>query len=217
MKLFVDSANVADIRRLAETGLVDGVTTNPTLIAKAGKDFKKTIAEIAALIEGPVSAEVAATDADGMISEGKALARIARNVCIKLPLTTSGVTACKALSAEGLSTNVTLCFSENQALLAAKAGATFVSPFVGRLDDVGASGSKLIREIRRLFDQHAFETQILAASIRSAESVSLVAKAGANAATIPPHIFSSLFLHPLTDQGLAQFLNDWKKSGQKIL
>lgn len=218
MKFFVDTADVAEIRELATTGQLDGVTTNPSLVAKAGRDFKTIIAEICAVVEGPVSAEVAATDVEGMLAEGRVLAKIAANVTVKLPLTWDGLKACKALSADGIKTNVTLCFSATQALLAAKAGATFVSPFIGRIDDMGYDGMSLIREIRQIYDNYpALETEILAASIRTVGHVRDAALAGADVSTIPPAILKALAGHPLTDKGLAQFIADWKKAGQKIV
>jgi len=217
MKFFVDTADIAEIKDLASTGLLDGVTTNPSLVAKAGRDFKDIIAEICAVVAGPVSAEVAATDVDGMLREGRLLARIAKNVTIKVPLTWDGLKACKVLTGEGTMVNVTLCFSANQALLAAKAGATFVSPFIGRLDDHGADGMDLISEIRVIYDNYPdLATEILAASIRSPEHVKQAAMIGADVATVPPAVLKSLVKHPLTDKGLDQFLSDWKKSGQKI-
>jgi transaldolase len=217
MKFFVDTADVAEIKELAATGLLDGVTTNPSLIAKTGRDFQATIAEICAVVEGPVSAEVAATDYDGMIREGRILAKIADNVAVKVPLTMEGLKACRTLSGEGTMVNVTLCFSANQALLAAKAGATFVSPFIGRLDDIGLDGMQVIREIRAIYDNYDdLATDILAASIRTVNHVKEAALAGAEVATIPPAILKALVKHPLTDAGLATFLSDWKKTGQSI-
>jgi len=218
MKFFVDTADVAEIRELAATGLVDGVTTNPTLVAKAGRNFREIVAEICELVPGPVSAEVAATDLDGMLKEGRALAKIAGNVTVKVPLTWAGLKACKALSSEGTMVNVTLCFSANQALLAAKAGATFVSPFVGRLDDTGADGMELVREIRTIYDNYAeLGTLILAASIRNVLHVKAAAMIGADVATLPPAVLRALVVHPLTDKGLELFLSDWKKTGQRIV
>ncbi|WP_350334054.1 fructose-6-phosphate aldolase [Coralliovum pocilloporae] len=217
MEFFVDTADVAAIKELAETGLLDGVTTNPSLIAKSGRDFKEVIAEICALIDGPVSAEVASTEFDGMVAEGEHLAKIADNVVIKLPLTLDGIKACAHFSRKGIKTNVTLCFSANQALLAAKAGATYISPFIGRLDDINLDGMDLIRDIRAIYDNYAFETKILAASIRSANHVTDSALAGADVATIPPNVIKALVAHPLTDKGLAQFVADWEKTGQSIL
>ena len=217
MKFFVDTAEVADIKELNETGLLDGVTTNPSLIAKSGRDFLEVVAEICEIVEGPVSAEVAATDYDGMVAEGEHLAKIADNVVIKLPLTMDGLKACKYFAEKGIKTNVTLCFSANQALLAAKAGATFISPFIGRLDDINLDGMQLIEDIRTIYDNYGFETEILAASIRSANHVSDSAIAGADVATIPPAVIRKLAEHPLTDKGLAAFVKDWASTGQKIL
>ena len=216
MKLFIDSADAALIKNLAASGLVDGVTTNPSLIAKSGRPIKEVIAEICAAVEGPISAEVAATDADAMLSEGRKLAVIAPNVVVKLPLTMDGLRATAAFAREGVSTNVTLCFSAAQALLAAKAGATFVSPFVGRLDDHGAEGLDLLHEIRAIYDQYGFETSILAASLRTPAHVTGAALAGADAATLPPDVFQALVKHPLTDKGLDAFLKDWAATGQSI-
>ena len=217
MKFFVDTADVAEIRELNDLGLLDGVTTNPSLIAKAGRDFKTIIAEICALVPGPVSAEVAATDTEGMLREGRSLAKIAKNVTVKVPLTWDGLKACRTLSGEGTMVNVTLCFSATQALLAAKAGATFVSPFIGRLDDTGLEGMDLIREIRTIYDNYAdLRTEILAASIRTVGHVRDAALIGADVATVPPAILKALVKHPLTDKGLELFLADWKKTGQKI-
>lgn len=217
MKFFVDTADIDEIKALTPSGLVDGVTTNPSLIMKSGRDFREVVAEICALTDGPVSAEVTALEADKMITEGKSLAQIADNVCVKLPLTWDGVTACNALSAEGIKTNVTLCFSANQALLAAKAGATFISPFIGRLDDINIDGMDLIREIRVIYDNYDFRTEILAASIRSANHVKDSALCGADVATVPPGVLKGLAAHPLTDKGLKAFLDDWAKTGQKII
>ena len=217
MKFFVDTAEIGEIRELAATGLLDGVTTNPSLIAKSGGDFKETIADICKVVDGPVSAEVAATDFAQMMREAEVLRKIARNVAIKVPLTLDGLKACKALTSDGTMVNVTLCFSANQALLAAKAGATFVSPFIGRLDDIGLDGMELIREIRQIYDNYPeFRTDILAASIRTVNHVKDAALAGADVATIPPAILKALVKHPLTDSGLAQFVADWKKTGQSI-
>lgn len=217
MKFFVDTADVAEIKKLAALGLLDGVTTNPSLIAKSGRDFKETIAEICAVVAGPVSAEVAALDCEGMIKEGRVLAKIASNVTIKVPLTLDGLRACRTFVDEGTMVNVTLCFSANQALLAAKAGATFVSPFIGRLDDIGLDGMELVREIRAIYDNYAgFDTEILAASIRTVNHVKEAALAGADVATIPPAILTALVKHPLTDAGIATFTADWKKTGQSI-
>jgi transaldolase len=217
MKFFVDTADVAQIKELAATGLLDGVTTNPSLVAKAGRDFKEIIAEICAAIPGPVSAEVAATDTDGMLKEGRALAKIAKNVTVKVPLTWEGLKACRALTGEGTMVNVTLCFSANQALLAAKAGATFISPFVGRLDDIGLDGMEVVREIRTIYDNYPqLQTQILAASMRTVNHVKQAALIGADVATVPPGVLRALVAHPLTDKGLELFLGDWKKTGQRI-
>ena len=217
MKFFVDTADVSEIKELASTGLLDGVTTNPSLVAKAGRDFKTIIAEICEVVDGPVSAEVAALDAEGMIREGRILARIADNVTVKVPLTWDGLKACKTLTGEGTMVNVTLCFSANQALLAAKAGATFVSPFIGRLDDIGLDGMQLIHEIKEIYDNYAdIETDILAASIRTTNHVKDAALAGADVATVPPAILKALVKHPLTDKGIEQFMADWKKTGQTI-
>jgi transaldolase len=216
MKFFVDTADVKDIRDLAESGLIDGVTTNPSLVAKAGGDFKAIIKEICALVDGPVSAEVIATSAQEMIEQGKTLAKIAENVAVKVPLTMDGLKACRALTQAGTMVNVTLCFNANQALLAAKAGATFISPFIGRLDDIGLDGMELIQEIRTIYDNYAFDTEILAASIRSVNHVKQAALAGSDVATVPPQVIRDLVKHPLTDKGLAAFLADWGKTGQKI-
>ncbi len=217
MKFFVDTADVAEIADLAATGLLDGVTTNPSLVAKAGRDFKTIIREICALVPGPVSAEVAALDYEGMITEGRTLAKIAKNVTVKLPLTWEGLKACKTLTGEGTMVNVTLCFSANQALLAAKAGATFVSPFIGRLDDQGLEGMELISEIRTIYDNYeTLSTQILAASIRTVNHVKQAAMIGADVSTVPPAILKALVKHPLTDKGIETFMADWKKTGQKI-
>ncbi len=217
MKFFVDTAEVNEINELASTGLLDGVTTNPSLIAKSGRDFKQTIADICKIVPGPVSAEVAATDYTGMMREAEILRKIASNVTIKVPLTLDGLKACKALTGEGTMVNVTLCFSANQAILAAKAGATFVSPFIGRLDDVGLDGLELIREIRVIYDNYPdFQTDILAASIRTVNHVKDCAMIGADVATVPPAILNALVKHPLTDSGLATFVTDWKKTGQSI-
>ena len=218
MKFFIDTADIAEIRALSETGLLDGVTTNPSLILKSGRVLAEAIAEICEAVDGPVSAEVAATDYDGMLAEGRFLANIAPNVAIKLPITWDGLRACRVLAGDGFLVNMTLCFSANQALLCAKAGAAFVSPFIGRLDDIGLDGMELIGEIRAIYDNYeSFTTEILAASIRSINHVKLAALAGADVATIPPAVLKSLVQHPLTDKGLAQFMADWKKTGQKIL
>lgn len=217
MNLFLDTADIAVLRLLADTGLVDGVTTNPTLISKSGRAIREVIAEICDLVEGPVSAEVAASQTEGMLAEGRALASIAPNVVVKLPMTKDGLIACRVLAEEGIQTNVTLCFSAAQALLAAKAGAAYVSPFIGRLDDAGQDGMQLIHDIRAVYDNYAFDTEILAASIRSAEHVEAAAIAGADCATVPPPVFEALFKHPLTETGLELFAADWASSGQSIL
>lgn len=216
MKFFVDTADLNAIRPLAASGLIDGVTTNPSLIVKAGGDFITTIKEICAAIDGPVSAEVVATDTADMLAEGRKLAALAANVVVKLPLTMDGLAACRVLSAEGIKTNVTLCFSPAQGLLAAKAGATYVSPFIGRLDDIGQDGMDLIESLRTIFDNYSFATEVLAASIRSPMHVINCALAGADVATIPPEVFPRLAAHPLTEAGLATFLSDWAKSGQSV-
>ena len=217
MKFFVDTADTAAITELAETGLLDGVTTNPSLIMKSGRDFKEVVAEICDLVSGPVSAETVALDAETMIAEGRELAKLGDNIAIKVPLTLDGLKACKTLSDEGRMVNVTLCFSANQALLAAKAGATFISPFIGRLDDVNLDGMQLISDIRTIYDNYGFETEVLAASIRTVNHVTEAARIGADVATMPPDVIKKLALHPLTDKGLDAFLADWEKTGQKIL
>ncbi len=217
MKFFVDTANLDDIRDLTATGLLDGVTTNPSLIKKAGGDFFETIAEIARLVDGPVSAETVATDHETMLKEGRKLAKIADNIAIKVPLTVDGLKTCKALRAEGIMVNVTLCFSATQALLAAKAGATFISPFVGRHDDISQDGMALIRDIRIIYDNYDFDTEILVASIRHPLHVLEAARIGADVATIPAGVMRKLFQHPLTEKGLAAFLKDWEATGQSIL
>ena len=217
MKLFLDSADPKEIAGLAATGLVDGVTTNPSLAAKSGQSLFGALRAICDVVKGSVSAEVTATETERMIAEGKKLARIAENITIKVPLTWDGLKACKALSSDGHKVNVTLCFSPNQALLAAKAGATFISPFIGRLDDAGHDGMASIREIRQIYDNYGYPTEILAASIRHATHVRDAALAGADVATMPPAVFRALISHPLTDKGLAAFLDDWKKTGQTIL
>ncbi len=217
MKFFIDTANINEIKEALEFGMVDGVTTNPSLIAKSGKDFKETIAEICQIVKGPVSAEVGATDYENMVKEGEILSKIAKNVCIKLPLTIDGLKACKYFSQKEIQTNVTLCFSAAQAILAAKAGATFVSPFVGRLDDIGQDGLSLIDEIRTIYSNYEnFKTQILVASIRNPIHITESAKIGADVATIPPSVFKQLVSHPLTEKGLETFLKDFKNSSQKI-
>ena len=216
MKFFVETADVKDIRELNDLGLLDGVTTNPSLILKSGRDIKEVTKEICGIVEGPVSAEVTATEYSEIMKEAAVLAKIADNICIKLPLTLDGLKACKALTSDGHQTNVTLCFSATQALLAAKAGATFISPFIGRLDDMGFDGMELIAEIRQIYDNYGYETEILAASIRTVDHVKRAALIGADVATIPPATLKALVKHPLTDKGLEQFLADWAKTGQKI-
>jgi transaldolase len=217
MKFFADTADIAEIRELAETGLLDGVTTNPTLVAKAGRNFLESVREIAGVVSGPVSAEVVAANYDEMMREAEVLRRIADNIAIKVPLTTAGLKACKALTTDGTMVNVTLCFSAAQALLAAKAGATFVSPFVGRHDDVGFDGMDLIADIRLIYDNYDFATQILVASVRHPMHVVQAAKIGADVMTAPPKIIHQLVKHPLTDSGLAAFLRDWEGTGQTIV
>jgi len=217
MQLFLDTTDVTLLKDLAATGLVDGVTTNPTLIAKSGRPMLDVIAEICAIVEGPVSAEVAAMDTVGMLDEGRKLASVAPNVVVKAPLTRDGLIATREFAQEGIAVNVTLCFSAVQALLAAKAGAAYISPFIGRLDDHGANGMDLITEIRTIYDNYDFDTEILAASIRTPGHVREAALAGADCATIPPNVFQDLFKHPLTDKGLELFMSDWAKTGQSIL
>jgi transaldolase len=216
MKFFVDTADVKEIKEINDLGLLDGVTTNPSLILKSGRDILEVTKEICGIVSGPVSAEVAATDYNEIMREAAVLAKIADNICIKLPLTLDGLKACKALTSDGHKTNVTLCFSAPQALLAAKAGATFISPFIGRIDDMGIDGLELISEIRTIYDNYDFQTEILAASIRTVNHVKSVAMIGADVATVPPATLKSLVKHPLTDKGLEQFLADWAKTGQKI-
>ena len=217
MKFFVDSADIKQIEDLMPTGLIDGVTTNPSLIAKNGDDMAKTIKDICALVSGPVSAEVTATDSDKMLEEGQYLASLAKNVTIKVPLTINGLKTCKALRAQGTQVNVTLCFSAAQALLAAKAGASFISPFVGRLDDIGEKGMDLIEDIVVIYENYGFETEVLVASVRSKQHVIDAAIIGAHVATLPPKVIYELYEHPLTDKGLKAFLDDWGKTGQSIL
>jgi len=218
MKFFVDTADVGEIAELTAAGMVDGVTTNPSLIAKSGRNFLEVIKEICGLVAGPVSAEVTATDAPTMIQEGRKLLTLGQNVAVKVPLTWDGLKACRALSDDGAMVNVTLCFTANQALLAAKAGATFISPFVGRLDDVSVDGMALIEEIREIYDNYPeLGTQILAASIRHPDHVRRAALIGADVATLPPAVLRQLVSHPLTDKGLAAFLEDWRKTGQSVL
>jgi len=216
MKFFADTADTAEIEELAATGLLDGVTTNPSLIAKSGRDFMEVTKEICALVDGPVSAEVVALDHETMMKEAETLRKIADNVCIKVPLTIDGLKTCKALTGEGTMVNVTLCFSANQALLAAKAGATFVSPFVGRHDDNGFDGMELIRDIRLIYDNYLFDTEILVASVRHATHVLESARIGADVATMPPAVIKGLVKHVLTDKGIEGFLADWAKTGQTI-
>ena len=217
MKFFVDTAEVAEIRELNALGLVDGVTTNPSLVKKSGRDFIEVIREICAEIPGPVSAETVSLDYEGMMAEGRKLAQLAPNIAVKVPLTWDGLKACRALSGEGRMVNVTLCFSANQALLAAKAGASFISPFLGRLDDINLDGMELIRDIRQIYDNYDFETEILAASVRSVNHVSQAALIGADVITAPAAVLRSLASHPLTDKGLAAFLKDWEATGQTII
>lgn len=217
MKFFVDTADVAAIAELNDLGMVDGVTTNPSIIMKSGRDILEVTKEICDLVDGPVSAEVVATAADDMIAEGRKLAQIAENICIKVPLTWDGLKACKVLSDEGNKLNVTLCFSANQALLAAKAGATYISPFIGRLDDINLDGMDLIADIRTIYDNYGFETQILAASVRTVNHMKDAALIGADVATAPPAVIKAMANHILTDKGLEAFMKDWAKTGQKIL
>ena len=217
MKFFVDSADVDAIRELHDLGMVDGVTTNPSLILKSGRDIIEVTKEICSFVEGPVSAEVVALKADDMIAEGRKLAAIAPNIAVKVPLTWDGLKACKVLTSEGFMVNVTLCFSANQALVAAKAGATFISPFIGRLDDINLDGLELIGDIRQIYDNYGFETQILAASIRTANHVTQCALIGADVMTAPPSVIKALATHVLTDKGIDQFMKDWAKTGQNIL
>lgn len=218
MKFFVDTGDLTEIEALSQTGLIDGVTTNPSLIAKSGANMATLIAEICKLTDGPVSAEVVASDAAGMIVEGRKLAKIAKNVCVKVPLTREGLVACKTLSNEEISVNVTLCFSAGQALLAAKAGASFISPFVGRLDDIGQDGIDLIGQIVEIYNNYSdFDTQVLVASVRNPSHIVDAALIGADVVTVPPKVIWSLFEHPLTDKGLAAFLEDWKSTGQSLL
>ncbi len=218
MRFFIDSADIAEIRDLAATGLVDGVTTNPSLVAKSGRDFIEVLRDICAVVPGPVSAEVAATDTANMLAEGRYLAGIAKNIVIKVPLTPDGLRACRVFTDEGTPVNVTLCFSAAQAILAAKAGARYVSPFVGRLDDVGADGMGLIAELVEIYSAYpGFTTEVLVASVRHPEHVVEAAKMGAHVATLPPAVLRAMFKHPLTDKGLEAFLADWAKTGQSIL
>jgi transaldolase len=216
MKFFVDTAEISEIKELADAGLLDGVTTNPSLIAKSGRKFKDVIKEICEIVPGPVSAEVTALEAKEMIREGNELRKIAKNVTVKMPLTLDGLKACKALSSDGSMVNVTLCFSANQALLAAKAGATFISPFVGRLDDIHIDGMDLIADIRQIYDNYDFDTEILVASVRTPNHIRQAALLGADVATAPAAVLKGLVKHPLTDKGIESFLSDWKKTGQSI-
>ena len=218
MKFFVDTADIGEIRELADTGLVDGVTTNPSLVAKTGRDFFEVLAEICDVVDGPVSAEVAATDYETMLAEGRKLAGVAENIAVKVPLTRDGLKTCRALAQGGTMVNVTLCFSANQAILAAKAGARFISPFVGRLDDIASDGMNLIAEICDIYGNYPdFTTEVLVASVRSPMHIAEAAKLGADVATVPAAVLWSMFNHPLTDKGLAAFLADWEKTGQSIL
>lgn len=217
MKFFVDTADTAEIRKLAETGLVDGATTNPSLVMKSGGDFFETVREICAMVDGPVSAEVTATEYQAMVDEGRKLAELADNVAVKVPLTEDGIRTCKTLSDDGLMVNVTLCFSPAQAILAAKAGAAFVSPFVGRLDDIGHDGMGLIAEITEIYENYDYQTEVLVASVRHVQHVVEAGRIGAGVVTAPPNVLWQMFKHPLTDKGLAAFLADWEKTGQSIL
>ena len=216
MKFFADTAEIAEIRELAEEGLLDGVTTNPSLVHKSGRDFLEVVREIAGVVKGPVSAEVVALDHEGMLREAEVLRKIADNIAIKVPLTPDGLKTCRKLTGEKTMVNVTLCFSAAQALLAAKAGATFISPFVGRLDDIGQQGMDLISDIRLIYDQYDFETEILVASVRHPMHIVEAAKLGADVMTAPPKVIHQLFKHPLTDNGIKSFLADWQKTGQQI-
>ena len=216
MKFFADTAEIDDIRELSATGLLDGVTTNPSLVKKSGRDFLEVVKEIAGVVKGPVSAEVVATDFDGMMREAEVLRKLADNIAVKVPLTIDGLKACKSLSGDGTMVNVTLCFSANQALLAAKAGAAFISPFVGRLDDIGQPGIEIISDIRMIYDNYDFSTEILVASVRNPIHVLEAAKIGADVMTAPTAVIRQLFKHPLTDAGMAAFLKDWEATGQKI-
>ena len=215
MQIFIDSADINDIKRAAETSLCDGVTTNPSLAAKAGKDYNGVLKEICSIIKGPVSAETVSLDADGMVKEGVAFSKIAKNIVVKVPMTVEGMKACQRLAKQGIKVNVTLCFSANQALLAAKSGAFFVSPFVGRLDDIGKIGMGVVREIKQVYDNYKFKTQILVASVRNPIHVLDAAKIGADIATMPYSVFEQLFKHSLTDVGIKKFLEDWEKVPKK--
>ncbi|CAI8381364.1 MAG: fructose-6-phosphate aldolase [SAR116 cluster bacterium MED-G04] len=217
MKLFLDTAEIDDIAALNSTGLIDGVTTNPSLIAKSGRDMVETIAEISGMVDGPVSAEVTATDSDEMLAEGRKLAAIAENIAVKVPLTPSGLATCKALADDGIMVNVTLCFSPAQALLAAKAGARFISPFIGRLDDLGRDGMGLIADIVTIYANYDYPTEVLVASVRGVQHVVDAALIGADVATVPPSVIHAMYKHPMTDKGLEAFLSDWAKTGQSIL
>ncbi len=217
MKFFLDTANVDEIKELSSTGLVDGITTNPSLIAASGRNMIEVIKEITALVDGPVSAEVTATDYDTMLAEGRLLREIAKNVAVKVPLTFDGLKACKTLTDEGTSVNVTLCFSATQALLAAKAGATFISPFAGRLDDIGGVGMELISDIIEIYSNYDFKTEVLVASVRGPLHVLQAARMGADIATVPAAVIKALYQHPLTDKGLEAFISDWEKTGQSII
>ena len=218
MKFFIDTADVAEIRDLAATGLVDGITTNPSLVAKTGRDFLEVVREICEIVPGPVSAEVTALDHETMMAEGRKLAKLADNVCVKVPLTPDGLKSCKALSAEGIKVNVTLCFTASQAILAAKAGASFISPFIGRLDDIGLDGMELIADIVEIYQAYPeWSTEVLVASVRNPNQVAAAARLGADVATLPPGVLRAMFKHPLTDKGLEAFLADWEKTGQSIL
>ena len=217
MKLFLDTAEIDDIAALNSTGLIDGVTTNPSLIAKSGRDMVETIAEISGMVDGPVSAEVTATDSDEMLAEGRKLAAIAENIAVKVPLTPSGLATCKALADDGIMVNVTLCFSPAQALLAAKAGARFISPFIGRLDDLGRDGMGLIADIVTIYANYDYPTEVLVASVRGVQHVVDADLIGADVATVPPSVIHAMYKHPMTDKGLEAFLSDWAKTGQSIL
>ena len=217
MEFFLDTADVEVIREFKETGLINGITTNPSLVAKSGKDFKKILKEISKMIKGPISAEVTAIECKGMIAEAKILSKISKNIVIKLPLTEEGLKACKILNSKKIKTNVTLCFSAAQALIAAKAGASFISPFVGRLDDIGENGMNLIEDIVVMYENYGFETEVLVASVRTNQHVIDAAVIGAHVATLPPKVIHELYEHPLTKKGLDAFLDDWKKTGQSIL
>jgi transaldolase len=217
MKFFIDTADLTEIKSLASSGLLDGVTTNPSLVAKSGRDFKEVIKEICSVVPGPVSAEVAGTEYDQIMAEARVLRKIADNVCVKVPLTPDGLRACSHLRSDGTMVNVTLCFSAAQALLAAKSGASFISPFVGRVDDIGWDGMQLISDIVDIYNNYDFKTEVLVASVRGPNHVIEAAKMGAHVATLPPAVLRSLFSHPLTDKGLTTFLADWAKTGQKIV